>query len=712
MDSSILSEIGLYTYAMSGSVYLGLAILLFLKWANTGPRNGLIIAMLVSVCWSLVHALSFLGETKFMVWLSLAETLRGAAWIIFLLFLMTRIWEMQSNQDVRHKVHLFFGLLFSVFLVLEIGQIVGYYGLIDVFWSRDILLYGRLIVCISVLLLVENLYRGSAQEHRWGIQYLCLGIGALYVYDFLLYADSILFTSIGPRLYEARGLINCLVVPLFAISALRNPRWKFNVQISRKLAFHTVTLVGSGAYLIGMSAAGFYIQDYAGQWGNLLQATFLFTAFVVLAVFLSSGKMRATIRVLLNKHFFRYKYDYREEWLRFIKTMSATEHHYDLQERVVQSLADIMDCSGGALWVKDQPDRFSFSSRWNYTGNTSGVISSTDGFVTFLEKEDWIVDLDEVEENKIQGTDYVIPEWILAEPDFWLLIPLLHHGRLEGIVILLRPRAKKNLDWESRDLLNTVGCQVASYLAEQKAEQALADTREFEAFNRKFAFVVHDIKNLTSQLSLLVKNAERHADNPEFQKDMMLTVQDSVKKMNSLLSKISVVQEPAKNKVQNQEGENIDLNGFVDALIAHYQKTGIHIQYTNKLNGALVSDGNLLNVHADQESLDTVFMHLVQNSVDASRTEDGEEQDPKIEIELSEEDGYAIVKIRDHGHGMSSDFIKNELFRPFRSTKENGYGIGAYESREIIRRLGGRMDVKSQVKKGTDISVYLRRADV
>ena len=235
---------------------------------------------------------------------------------------------------------------------------------------------------------------------------------------------------------------------------------------------------------------------------------------------------------------------------------------------------------------------------------------------------------------------------------------------------------------------------MASYLAEQISEMALAEAREFESFNRKFAFVVHDIKNLTSQLSLLIKNAEKHAENPEFQKDMMLTVQDSVAKMNNLLSRITVVQEPAYEK----RDESLNISRIMARIAEKYKNQGLNI--------AFIGQEHTVDIFADEESIETIFMHLIENAREAC-----EENKTKIAIELSCESKFAIIKVIDNGHGMEQNFIKNELFRPFRSTKKNGYGIGAYESREMIKRLGGKLDVKSNKGMGTTMKVYLRLAD-
>ncbi|MCF8474593.1 MAG: PEP-CTERM system histidine kinase PrsK [Emcibacter sp.] len=687
--------ISFITFILSGLSYSGLAGYLIISRKFNRENLWLTSAVIVSAIWSFSTGLSFLNQDQVNYLLPFMEILRGVSWVVFLFVMLSRIWEMQGNNDLSKKLSHY--LIVFVFLVILLGALgVGYLvDFIDIKLPIQSNIYIILCLCIIIFLLVENLYRNSAAEGLWGIRLLLFGVMALYIYDFLMFADILLYRSIGQKLFEARGMINFIVVPILTLSVIRNPTWKLNIKLSRKAAFHTITLIGTGAYLIGMSAAGYFLQNYGGKWGNILQATFILVALLGLLVFITSGRFRSLTQVLLAKHFFQYRYDYREEWLKFIQTISATGEHYDLRERVIKTLADVMDSSGGALWLREQPDVYTFAAKWNFQHNMDVELRSDDQFIKFLEQEEWIVDLNnDTKDDVIERHNITIPEWLLSNERFWLVLPLIHLGKLVGFVVLLQPRLKNTLNWESTDLLKTIGRQLASYLAEQIAEMALAEAREFESFNRKFAFVVHDIKNLASQLSLMIKNAEKYADNPEFQKDMVLTVQNSVEKMNNLLSRISVVQEPAKEK----KDKTLNISRIMAKIVQKYKDQGLDINLNNSFAD--------LDIYADEESIETVFMHLIENAKESC-----EDKDAKLNLDVSCDGNYVIIKVIDNGHGMDEDFIKNELFRPFRSTKKNGYGIGAYESREMIKRLGGKLDVKSKKNHGTTMKVYLRLAE-
>lgn len=688
-------DIGFITFVLAGLSYFALAGYLIIKKLTHQDSLWLTAAISISGVWSLATGATFLGYQGAVFFLPLLETLRGVTWIVFFTLLLSRIWKMQGNENLGKKILFYLYSFLVITLMLSLLKTGFVSDLLGFTLPVQYQIYSALIQCIIIFLLIENLYRNSVKEERWGIKLMLLGVATLYIYDFLLYADTLLFTAIGQKLFEARGVVNFLITPILAVAILRNPTWKLNIKMSRKVAFHTITLIGTGAYLIGMSAAGFFLQNYGGKWGNILQITFILVALLGLIVFISSGKFRAMAQVLLTKHFFQYRYDYRDEWLKFISTISTTGEHYNLRERVIKTLADVMDSSGGALWLCEQPDVYQLAAKWNFRHDMEDELASGEKFIKLLERQEWIVDLNnEVEDGKIKHHDLSVPQWLLSNPQYWLVVPLKHLNKLVGFVVLLQPRVKNSLNWESRDLLKTIGRQLASYLAEQIAEMALAESREFESFNRKFAFVVHDIKNLMSQLSLMVKNAEKHSDNPEFQKDMVLTVQDSVAKMNSLLSRISVVQEPSKGKMD----ESLNISHIMRDIVRNYCDRGLNITFTRQVDD--------IEIYADQESVETIFMHLIENAREAC-----DEENTRLDLDLSCEGRFAIIKLKDNGHGMEKDFIQNELFRPFRSTKENGYGIGAYESREMIKRLGGKLGVKSKKGVGTTMKVYMRLAD-
>ena len=223
---------------------------------------------------------------------------------------------------------------------------------------------GYLALAIFGLALTENLLRNVPSDARWNLKFLCFGIGAIFGYDFFLYSQSLLFRQIDGDLFAARGITNALSVLLLAVSVLRSKRPRRGIVVSHSLMFHSAALLGAGTYLLLMAAVGYYIRQYGGTWGGVLQMVFLFGSGVLLVVTLSSGTVRGYLKTFIAKHFFKYKYDYREEWLRVIRTISEAEENVQLPERVIQAVCDIFDSPEGGVWLLQQ-DRFSLKSTWN-----------------------------------------------------------------------------------------------------------------------------------------------------------------------------------------------------------------------------------------------------------------------------------------------------------------------------------------------------------
>jgi putative PEP-CTERM system histidine kinase len=280
-----------------------------------------------------------------------------------------------------------------------------------------------------------------------------------------------------------------------------------------------------------------------------------------------------------------------------------------------------------------------------------------------------------------------VPAWLVSLDNVWAGVPLLHKDRLIGLVVLEHPLVRRPLDWEDFDLFRTAGIQAASYLAEARSQEALAEAQRFEEFNRRFAFILHDIKNLVSQLSLVARNAERHAHNPDFREDMIATLQGSVRKMNDLLARL----DHGRGNVEAEPVRAIPLASAVHAVA----------DIKRRFHPVAVSGEAALTAIADPVRLEQALAHLVQNAIDASPA------DKPVEIRFGLRGAEAAVEVIDRGSGMTPEFIKTRLFHPFTSTKDGGFGIGAHEARALVTAMGGRLEVESKSGEGSRFIILL-----
>ncbi len=169
--------------------------------------------------------------------------------------------------------------------------------------------------------------------------------------------------------------MNGMAVPVLAVAIARDPRLSLDIFVSRRMVFHTTALLATGLYLLAMGAGGYYIRNLGGEWGTLSADSLSCRRRTPAAdgtVFLGRGSA-PICRVFINKHFFHYKYDYRDEWLRFIRTLSSGQPDDRLRERAIYSIAEIIDSPGGVLWMR-RINRFEPVANWQMKVSAEGTV--------------------------------------------------------------------------------------------------------------------------------------------------------------------------------------------------------------------------------------------------------------------------------------------------------------------------------------------------
>ena len=277
----------------------------------------------------------------------------------------------------------------------------------------------------------------------------------------------------------------------------------------------------------------------------------------------------------------------------------------------------------------------------------------------------------------------------------WLAMPLVHRGTLMGFVLSGAPRAPFELEQEVFDLLRIVAKEVATYIAEQRATQTLLQTRQMHDYSKRFAFVAHDIKNVSSQLALLLSNAESHISNPDFQQDMLETVRSSVRKITALLQRL---ERPEPDSAPG----TISPLARLEALVATYLRV-------RRAAVVLEHDGSTGSVAMGADAFETAVTHLLNNAVEATQGQRG--RGAPVAVRVRHEARQVVVEVVDHGGGMAAEFVRDELFRPFSTSKAGGTGIGAYQARELAREAGGDLVVDSTPGVGTVMRLLLPRTD-
>lgn len=680
---SVLSQVSVWSYAFAAIVHALFGLYLAVAWKK-GRRGALLIAAAAGgALWAGANwAFSVSGWGWLFQLANFFDILRLAAWFGFLVALLSQ----PSADGEKNDLPRWPGPGALAIVALAAGGVFCF--------SLGLPLYGTpmrtwaatsLLSSVFGLVLLELFYRAVPERYRWGIKPLALALGSLFAFDVYLYADTLLFSRIHPVTWSVRGFAHTLTIPLLAVSASRNPDWTLRVSLSRHVVFHSTALAGSGLYLLVIAGAGYYMRYFGGEWGEALQLALLFSGLLFLCVLVVSGAFRARLRVLLAKHFFAYRYDYRKEWLNVTQALSVAGDGLSLGESVVKALADLVESPGGGVWLCDLNGIYSQQARLNMPDY--GVREQADSaFCRFLLEREWVVNLQEMRSGLSSGAGLPMPVWASELSDMWLIVPLISSGVLVGFVILLTPRTPVDVNWEVLDLLKMAGRQAASYIARMQTAEALIEARKFDAFNRMSAFVVHDLKNLVAQLSLMLRNAERHRDNPEFQADMLETVKHVETRMRGLMAQLM-------EKTPINQRRPVQLKGVVE----HVLQSKRLFKPSPGLLGGLPD----LAVLAHAERLERILGHIVQNALDAT-PEHG-----SVSVELSQEGKFACISVRDTGSGMSVAFIREQLFKPFQTTKASGMGVGAYEAQQYVNELGGSLTVRSEVGVGSRFDIRL-----
>jgi putative PEP-CTERM system histidine kinase len=678
-------NIATLSYAIAAAAFLLLSVLLATSWRGRMHGMALTAASTATAAWAGIVAWQAAGGYPVSMATDVLEILRNAGWTAFLLMVLAPHMRKRSLGRFRASVTML--AISGFYLFLLAATVYSFWvGGAPLYASAGIGFAGQIGLAVCGMLLVEQLYRNTPPRDRWTIKFACLGIGGLFAFDFYLYSDAMLFRNIDPEIWAARGLVEALAVPLLAVSAARNPKWSSNISVSRQLVFHSTALFGAALYLLAMAAGGYYLRYFGGSWGSVMQTVFLCGALLLLLGVLVSGTFRSRLRVFISKNFYSYRYDYREEWLRFTRILA--EQGPDLGLRVIHAIAELVESPGGALWVRRAAGNYELAARTTL-GEESPMFAADSALCCFMARTQWVIDLDELRAHPESYEGLDLPPALLALPRAWLVVPLMLQGALYGFVVLAKPRSGIVLNWEVTDLLKIAGTQAASHLGQQESANALMVARQFEAINRMSTFMVHDLKNLIFQLSLLLANAEKHRNNPAFQKDMQETLDHSVKKMKLLLHKLASGQ------------ATDDAEGAAPLAADELLRQAVALKSTSEPRPVLESATPGLSVVANKERLERVTGHLIQNAIEATP------RDGLVAVRLEERDGYAVVEVSDSGCGMSEEFIRERLFKPFETTKSAGMGIGVFESREYIHELGGRLEVESRLGGGTTFRMVL-----
>ena len=343
-----------WSFGLVGAVYLAFALNLIRLGYWRPPRNVAGLALLGALSstslWGWFTVAGVLsGKPPLELLATLADVSRYGFWFGFLLLLI-RPRQMANRPPTDGKAIAVVAVaLVAGALTIQTSMFLGP----DLFPTGSRLgALSSLLLSIFGLVLVEQMFRNISPDSRWNAKPVSLALAGTFAFDVYLYSQAVVFGRVDVDAYSIRGAVHSLMVPLLLISTTRRADWISQLRVSRGAAFHSATLLICGAYLIFISAVGYYVRYFGGEWGRALQLGIVFVSLILLTILRCRGRVRAKLRVFLDKNFFRYRYDYREEWLKFTSRLCAQNTPQEMGQQVIQGLADLVESPGGGLWMK------------------------------------------------------------------------------------------------------------------------------------------------------------------------------------------------------------------------------------------------------------------------------------------------------------------------------------------------------------------------
>jgi len=550
----------------------------------------------------------------------------------------------------------------------------------------------HLVVFVLILMNLERTLRGFSGSIRWQVKFMVLGVGALFAAAVYTSSQTILYSSLNTGLDFVASAARVVANVLILISLLRLPALHIDLYFSDKVVYNSVTLLGVGIYLIAVAILAKAVPYFGGDLSLVLGPLILFVALLGLIIILLSDEWRHNLKRLISRHFGRPHYDYRNEWARFTERTASITDIKRLCSSVVGMVAEVFSVSSVSIWLLDDVGgqvSLGGSTVYSESGpeGSRGAAQFPRELVRRLKEIDEPVDLVDgsfiwSENGGKQHVDF------LTEAGVRYCARLKSREEMLGFMTVSGRLAKGPFTAEDRDLFKTIADQVAASILNLKLSDELLRAKEMEAFQTVAAFFVHDIKNLAYTLSLTMQNLPANFEDPLFRKDALNTMAQCVNKMNAIWGRLSSL-----GKKPELDLKATDLNDLVGTAVAG-------------LNGTLKASvieamGTVPKVQVDPELMHKVLLNLLLNAHEAVNGQ-GE-----IHVSTEKRDGSVVLSVSDNGCGISKEFITQSLFRPFKTNKMRGLGIGLFQCKRIVEAHEGKIEVDTEEGKGSTFRIVL-----
>lgn len=694
----------LYNYlsilpALSAILCLGLGLFTFSRNvkhpANIGFALGMA-ALIVSEIGSVVVLFSPLSQDMALNGMRIViigESFMPVAWLVFSLFFarashreVIKMWSPVLALVFLSGLVFCFNIGSSGFVYLEPSEFsLPLFSLGSVGKSFYIFIILGLVLSLVQL---ENTFRVSVGEQRLQIKYVIFGVGGILSFIIYLASQTLLFSMLDIKMLPVRSAVILISVSIMALFIVRHKLLESDIYISRYVIFNSATILIVGFYLLTVGLVTQGIKYFNIPFNYFISTLFVFVSVLILVIFLFTPALNRKVQHFINRHFYRHKYDFRGSWMESIEAISPKTTEEEIQETLKDLIMKKIGVRHFYMWLYDPIFR-GYSLAVTVKPLDCTRIEEDHSLISVIKSKMAPFMIDETT-NSMNGEKSSEIDRFIEGTEAVLCAPLIAGRQIVGFILLGREITGEEYVENDFEILNALTTQAAIQIKNIRLGNDLINAKEVEAFSKMSYFITHDLKNLTNSLSLLSQNAKHNMDNPEFQRDALNTIDKTTLRMKRLIEKLSTVPRGIELKRQT-----VDLSVMIDHAISK-------VPLSKEKNIVITKDiDGFPDVFVDPESMEMVILNLLTNAYDAIQGTGS------ITIRVFKKMESVNVEISDTGVGMTSEFMKNSLFKPFTSTKENGFGIGLYQCKDIVEAHGGWIGVVSRPEEGTTFNVNL-----